>query len=106
MRSQLRRASFPVAVLTLLALTGCDSLDPLTRPYVWKPTDINAHNIAVMADDPADLVRGRETKTRRAIQESDAVERLWAGKPTPLLNGGASGGGGGGGGAPAPGGGS
>jgi hypothetical protein len=107
MRGQLSHASFAVATLTLLTLTGCDRIDPLTRPYVWKPTDINAHNIAAMADDPNDLVRGRETKSRRAVQESDAVEHLWAGKPAGLLGtGGGGGGGSSGGGAAAPGGGS
>jgi type IV pilus biogenesis protein CpaD/CtpE len=109
MRNRFTRASCAVAALSLLALAGCDQIDPLTRPYVWKATNVNVRNIAAMADDPLDLIRGRETRSRRAIQESDAVEHLWAGKTMPLLGatGGPGGGGsGGGGGAAAPAGGS
>jgi len=86
------------AALCLLALAGCNSMDPLTRPYVWKPTDINAHNIAAMAANPADLRRGRDKAKRQVGLESDAVDRLWTGHPLPLLGGGASGGSSGGGG--------
>jgi hypothetical protein len=92
MRNPITRASFTLtswaaAALGLLALTGCDQTDPLTKPYAWHPTDINARNIAAMANNPADLVRGRETKARRAVQESDAVEHVWTGHPVPLLGG-------------------
>jgi type IV pilus biogenesis protein CpaD/CtpE len=87
-RAQVTRASCAVAALTLLTLTGCDQIDPLTRPYVWHPTDINVHNIAAQVDNPADLIRGRETKSRRAMQESDAVDHLWAGKPAQFIGSG------------------
>jgi len=84
------------AALCLLALAGCNSMDPLTRPYVWKPTDINAHNIAAMAANPADLRRGRDKAKRQVGLESDAVDRL--GPATRCrARGGASGGSSGGG---------
>jgi uncharacterized membrane protein YgcG len=89
------------AAAALLALTGCDKIDPMSRPYVWHPTDINGHNIAAMVDNPQDLIAGREIPQRRVIMESGAVFRLWTGNVTPMLSvvgGPASGGGGGGGG--------
>jgi hypothetical protein len=67
----------------------------MTRPYVWVPTEVNRHNIAAMAVNPNDLIEGQDSTRRRAIQETDAVDRLWSGKPLPLLN--ISGGSGGGG---------
>jgi type IV pilus biogenesis protein CpaD/CtpE len=82
------RAACAAAMLSLLALSGCDKIDPLTRPYVWVPTNVNPHNIAAMAVNPSDLVRGRESKNTRAIEESDAVEHLWSGHPAALLSGG------------------
>jgi hypothetical protein len=79
-------AACVAAILTLLALSGCDKIDPLTRPYVWVPTNVNTHNIAAQALNPADLVHGRESKNTRAIEESDAVEHLWAGHSAGLLS--------------------
>jgi type IV pilus biogenesis protein CpaD/CtpE len=86
MRNQTARAACAAAALSLLALSGCDQIDPMTRPYVWVPSDVNPHNVAAMAVNPADLVHGRESGNRRAVQESDAVDRLWAGRPAGLLS--------------------
>lgn len=80
--------------LSLLSLAGCDQIDPLTRPYVWKPTDINRQNIAAMAARPADLVHGRGTARHNATVEAIGVERINTGKPIGLLS--ATGGPGGG----------
>ena len=80
------RHAVPAAALTgLLLVCGCDQIDPLKRDYIWKPADINRHNIATMAVNPNDLIRGRhDTRRRRAVNEADAVERIWSGKPMPL----------------------
>ena len=86
MRNSLTRAPCVAAALGLLALTGCDQTDPLTRNYVWHPTDVNLHNIAAQVDNPEDLLRGRESAGRRSAQESDAVTRLWGGKSTGMLS--------------------
>lgn len=93
MKNQLARAACAAVTLSLFALAGCDQTDPLLRPYVWVPSDVNVHNIAAQAVDPADLLHGRETQKRRAVQESDAVDHLWAGHPAPLLGSGGGGGG-------------
>jgi hypothetical protein len=70
----------------LVALAGCDQIDPLKRPYMWHATGINDQNIAAMAANPADLVHGRETNQRRVVVESDGVTRLWTGRSLPLLS--------------------
>jgi hypothetical protein len=75
------------AALGLLTLTGCEQTDPLTRPYMWHPTDANRQNIAVMAANPADLSRGRGITRNRVRADSEAVEHLWAGKPVPFVGG-------------------
>ena len=97
MRTKLNHAPAAAAALSLLALAGCDQIDPLTRPYMWHPDDVNAQNIAAMAANPADLTHGRDSRRRRVLMESDAVDHLWSGKPLPLLSGGGSGGSSGGG---------
>jgi hypothetical protein len=78
------------ATLSLLALAGCDQIDPLTRPYMWHPDNAVAHNMAAMAVNPADLVHGRETGPHRVRVESEGVERVWTGKTLPLLGGAAT----------------
>jgi hypothetical protein len=74
-----------IAALSLLALTGCNRLDPLERPYMWQATNSNAQNIAAMAANPADLTRGQDQQRRRAAVDSDSVVRLWTGKTVPLI---------------------
>ncbi len=82
------------AALVLLGLTGCQQLDPLTRPYSWQPSNVNASNIATMAVRPADLMRGRHASARRPAREpSAAAERALSGKTLPFLGGGGGGGG-------------
>jgi hypothetical protein len=96
MRSFVTRTFGTTAMLTLLALTGCNQLDPLKRPYMWQATDANAQNIAAMAANPADLTHGQDIRRRRASMDTDAVTRVWTGKTIPLITdtpGAASGGG-------------
>jgi type IV pilus biogenesis protein CpaD/CtpE len=93
------------AALSLLALGGCNQIDPLTRPYVWHPTGANMSNISAMAANPADLIQGREDRVRRVRTDADAVDRVWSGKTLPLPGGSSGGGAGGGGGGGAAGGG-
>ena len=71
---------------SLLLLAGCNQIDPLERPYMWHPMGVNETNIAAMAVNPSDLVRGRETNQHRVILESDGVSRLWTGHQLPLLS--------------------
>ena len=80
------RPLWVAAAISLLALTGCNQIDPLRRPYMWHASNANEQNIAAMAANPADLVHGRDSPQRRVVVESDGVTRLWTGKPLPLLS--------------------
>src|SRR3954465_14317641 len=88
MRPIMRKSLASAAVLSLLAMTACSQTDPLTKPYAWHPTNVNANNIATMAVNPADLIKGRHTERRRAIGEAEGAERVWTNKPTPFVGGG------------------
>jgi hypothetical protein len=98
MNKPITRAMRAGAALGLLSLAGCDRIDPLTRPYMWHATGVNARNIAAMAVNPNDLIRGQDQPRRRAATEADAVDRVWTNKPTPLAGGGGGGAAAGGGG--------
>jgi len=90
MRESFSMTLIAAAAVTLLAVAGCapyNPLDPLSRPYMWYATGVNAHNIAAMAANPADLTTGRDSAKRQARFESDGVDRLWSGKQLPLLGG-------------------
>ncbi len=102
MRKTFRRTLFAAVALSLLGLTACEQMDPLTKSYVWKPTNANAANIAAMAANPADLIVGRDSRSRRVVVESESIERVWTDKPRPLLTGGGGAGAGAGAGASAP----
>lgn len=78
------RAALALSLIPI-ALTGCDQIDPMTRPYYWHPSEVNPLNIAAMAANPDDLRHGQHSDRRRTVQDSDAVDRIWTGKPTPLL---------------------
>jgi type IV pilus biogenesis protein CpaD/CtpE len=95
MKRTCNRSILLLATCVPLALAGCSQIDPLTAPYKWHPTNVNAANIAAMAANPADLVRGRSSTRRLSVMDSDAVDRVWTNKPT-ALSGGSSGGGSGG----------
>ena len=73
--------------LSVFAVAGCDQMDPLKRPYMWHETEVNAHNIAAMAANPADLIRGQDQRRRRANADSDSVDRLWSGKTVGATSG-------------------
>jgi hypothetical protein len=86
MRSVAARALGSIAALSLLALTGCNKLDPLKRPYMWQATGSNEQNIAAMAANPADLIHGQDSQRRRASMDTDSVMRVWTGKTVPLMS--------------------
>jgi hypothetical protein len=91
MRNTIFRTASAAAALGLLTLAGCDTIDPLKRPYMWRESGVNAQNIAVMAANPADLTRGRDEQRHRARPDSDAVENLMNGKPKSFLSSGSMG---------------
>ena len=92
MRNPIVGALTAAAAVSLLALAGCNQLDPLKRPYMWTDQNVNEKNIAAMAVNPGDLIHGQDSPARPARQDSEAVDRSWSAKPVPLGGGaGASG---------------
>jgi uncharacterized membrane protein YgcG len=88
MRNPIVAALTAAAAVSLLALAGCNELDPLKRPYMWTDQNVNEKNIAAMAVNPGDLIHGQDSPTRPARQDSEAVDRSWSAKPVPLSGGG------------------
>ncbi len=72
--------------LALALLAGCARIDPYQRPGMWHPDDVNAGNIATMAQDPRDLSRGRADQGPEWKTGAEAVDRIWQDKPRPLLS--------------------
>ena len=107
-----RSALLRIAALAgLVALAGCDSMDPYMRTDVWKPNGANAGNIAAMVADPHDLISGHGAIFHDANAPALAIGHVWTDQPKSLTpaaggGGGASGSGAGGSGAGAGGGGS
>jgi hypothetical protein len=73
------------AMIGLVSLAACDPLDPLKRDYYWHPANVNQSNIAAMAANPADLSRGRDSRSGPSITQADAVNRVLTGRQTPLI---------------------
>lgn len=82
----------------LLALAGCDQLDPQLKTDAWRPTGANAGNIAAMVADPHDLISGHGTMFHDVHAPALAVDHLWLDQPKPLVS--STGGSGGGGASP------
>ncbi len=72
------------ATLGVAALSGCAAIEPYERPYVWTATGSDAANLAVMAEAPADLARGRPTDGADGQAATAAVDRLRADRRKPL----------------------
>lgn len=74
-----------LVLLVPLVLAGCGgSMEPFNQPYTWHKTGVNDQNLAAMVANPADLQRGRQDQDPDSPVVTDAVTRLWSGKPKPL----------------------
>jgi type IV pilus biogenesis protein CpaD/CtpE len=62
--------------LALCALAACTEHEPYHQEGQWQPEGVNAGNMAAMAADPLDFIRGRGTTTPER-HAADAVTRLW-----------------------------
>lgn len=63
-------------ILSFLGSAGCADVDPYRRPGVWRPSGVNAANIASSVVQPADLVRGRGARHADGEQAASAVQRM------------------------------
>ncbi len=76
----------PAALLLplLLALAGCNQIDPYTREGVWRPNGANAANLRAMVAVPADLVAARPAAPADGALAADALNRLRQDRLRPL----------------------
>jgi type IV pilus biogenesis protein CpaD/CtpE len=82
----------------ILTLAGCEDLDPYHRQHVWYPTGASEANIAAMAANPRDMIRGHGGARADGAVAEGAVTRARQDHAKPLLNPASSAGGGGAGG--------
>ncbi len=68
-------------LLAALAVAGCADIDGYGT---WQPTEANARNIAVMAANKRDLIRGRGAAGSDPVESASAVVHLWEGTPHAL----------------------
>ncbi len=71
-------------LLLVLAAAGCSYTDPYTKDGFWKPTGANDRNIAAMAQNKSDLIRGRGAPGSDGVQAASAIELVQKGTPRPL----------------------
>lgn len=76
----------------VLLIAGCAQRDPYQRTDVWRPTGVNASNLAAMVANPADLIAGRGESRHDTKASTIAIGHVWAAEPQPLSHGGQGGG--------------
>jgi hypothetical protein len=69
-----------------LGLAACQQIDPYTRNEMWQPTGANQGNIAAMAANPNDLIRGHGLPASDSKEPTLAINRIWTDTPKALLD--------------------
>jgi hypothetical protein len=84
-----RTRLWPLALCAALAsaLAACNALDTDRGAEAWQPKGLNAANLAVMVQDPADLIRGRSDPGPVRNLSTRAVLDLWRSPTSPLPQG-------------------
>jgi len=78
---------FLLLACPLLTMAGCTETEPYNRVGMWSPVGANTRNIAAMAADPRDLIRGHgDGAGANGRMSADAVNRLRDGTTKPLLS--------------------
>lgn len=72
------------ALAAIFCLTGCEVVDPFTRPGLWRPAGINEMNFEAQLANVGDLQMGRGTATIDGETAAAPVDRLRRDKPRPL----------------------
>ena len=78
------RTRLLLALPLLLVTAGCDLFDPYKRPGSWRPSAANEQNLATMAVNPAERVRGTGAVGASGAAATGAIDRLRADKVKPL----------------------
>src|SRR4051812_39736288 len=73
-----------LALLLLAATAGCGIFDPYQRAGTWRPSAANEQNLATMAAQPAERVRGTGAQGASGAAATGAIERLRADRVKPL----------------------
>lgn len=76
--------AMPGLVAVLVALAGCQAVDPLYREGLWRPTGANDANLRAMVAVPSDLAWGAEATGGDGQRAARAVQRLRQGRTYPL----------------------
>jgi hypothetical protein len=76
------------ALLVLLALAGCDAIDPYRRPDTWRPTGANDANLRAMVVVPSDLAVATPAALADSSSVVAALGRLRRDQTRPLLDSG------------------
>lgn len=80
-----RAAAWAGLGLAVLALGACQDMDPYRRPGMWQPTGAVQANLAAMAANPNDLIRGHGSDAGTpAAQAVMPIDRIMIDHPKPL----------------------
>jgi hypothetical protein len=71
----------------LVALAGCNQIDPYTRPGNWRPNGANEANLRAMVAVPADLAAATPAGPADGHRAAAAVARLRNDTVRPLPGG-------------------
>ncbi|MFZ4406661.1 MAG: hypothetical protein ACOYOH_04940 [Paracraurococcus sp.] len=78
------RIRLMLALPLLAVIAGCDAFDPYRREGRWRPAAVNEQNLATMAVNPAERVRGTGAQGATGSTATVAIERLRADRLKPL----------------------
>jgi hypothetical protein len=73
-------------LLLLVALAGCNQIDPYQREGVWRPNGANDANLRAMVAVPSDLVAATPARPADGELAAAAVDRLRHDRVHPLPN--------------------
>jgi len=73
-----------ILMVPLLQVVGCSAIAPYRRTSPWRPMGVNARDLAAMAANPTDLVRGRGAPGAPGAIAVTPVAGLRRGKAIPL----------------------
>jgi hypothetical protein len=81
-------ARYFFVLLLLIALAGCDQIDPYKRPGAWRPNGANDFNLRAMVAVPSDLAQATPADSGDGVLAAAAAARLRHDRVRPLLDSG------------------
>jgi len=77
-----------IALFLLIALAGCDQIDPYKRSGDWRPNGANDSNLRAMVTVPSDLAQSTPADSADGGLAAAAAARLRRDRVRPLLDSG------------------